>query len=112
MVVQADYLEVPDGGDITSVDLILRRYFNNRGDRKTEVNPFLGIGTGVSVIESPGEDDVAAGDHWSLMAEVGQEWFFKPTHMFYLKAQYRWLINAGRTYRTYSIHVGAGLVWP
>jgi hypothetical protein len=112
MVVQVDYLQVHDGGDITSADLILRRYFNNRGDRKTEVNLFLGLGSGVSKIDRPRQDDVAAGDHWSILAEAGQEWFFKPTHMFYLKAQYRWMINAGRTWRTWSVMVGAGLAWP
>jgi len=112
MVVQIDYLEVPDGGNITSGDLILRRYFNNRGDRDTEVNLFLGLGSGISDIHRPEPDDVAVGDHWSILAEVGQEWFFKPTHMFHLKAQYRWMINAGRTYRTWSVLVGAGLAWP
>jgi len=112
MVVQVDYLQVPDGGDITSLDLILRRYFNNRGDSKTEVNMFLGLGSGISEIDRPDENDIAAGDHWSLLVEAGQEWFFKPTHMFFLKGQYRWMINAGRTYRAWSVQVGAGLSWP
>ena len=53
MVVQVDYLQIPDGGDITSADLIMRRYFNNRGDRKTEVNLFRGLGSGVSDIVRP-----------------------------------------------------------
>jgi len=112
MVVQVDNLKVPDGGEINSGDLIMRRYFNNRGDRNTEVNMFLGLGSGLSEIIRPGVGDVAAGDHWSILAEAGQEWFFKPTHMFFLKGQYRWMINAGRTYRTWSLLVGAGLAWP
>lgn len=112
MAVQVDYLQIPDGGDITSADLILRRYFNNRGDRKIEVHPFLGIGSGVSKIGRPDPGDVAEGDHWSLLVEAGQEWHFKPTFMFYLKAQYRWMINAGRTYRTWSVRAGVGLAWP
>ena len=53
MVVQLDYLQIPDRGDITSADLIMRRYFNNRGDRKTEVNLFRGLGSGVSDIVRP-----------------------------------------------------------
>ena len=85
MVVQIDYLEVPDGGRITSLDLIMRRYFNNRGDQKTEVNIFLGLGSGISDIKRPDANDIAGGDHWSILAEAGQEWFFKPTHMFFLK---------------------------
>ncbi len=112
MVIQVDYLQIPDGGDITSADLILRRYFNNRGDRKTEVNIFLGLGSGISDIDRPDPDDVAAGEHWSILAEAGQEWFFKPTHMFFLKAQYRWMINAGRTWQTWSVMAGAGISWP
>lgn len=112
MVVQVDYLKIPEGGDITSADLILRRYFNNRGDRRTEVNIFLGVGSGISDIDRPDPDDVSAGEHWSILAEAGQEWFFKPTHMFFLKAQYRWMINAGRTWQTWSVMVGAGLSWP
>jgi len=112
MVVQVDYLKIPDGGDITSADLILRRYFNNRGDRKTEVNPFLGLGSGISNIDRPDPGDVAQGDHWSILGEAGQEWHFKPTFMFYLKAQYRWMINAGRTYRTWSVLMGVGFAWP
>jgi hypothetical protein len=112
MVIQVDYLKIPDGGDITSADLILRRYFFNRGDRKTEVNPFLGLGSGISKIGRPDPDDVAEGDHWSILLEAGQEWYFKPTFMFYLKAQYRWMINAGRTYRTWSVLMGAGFAWP
>jgi hypothetical protein len=112
MVVQVDYLKIPEGGDITSADLILRRYFNNRGDRQTEVNIFLGVGSGISDIDRPDPEDVSAGEHWSILAEAGQEWFFKPTHMFFLKAQYRWMINAGRTWQTWSVMVGAGLSWP
>ncbi|MCK9995323.1 MAG: hypothetical protein KAH56_03470 [Candidatus Krumholzibacteria bacterium] len=112
MVVQVDYLKIPDGGDITSADLILRRYFNNRGDREVEVNIFLGLGSGISDIDRSDPDDVAAGEHWSILAEAGQEWFFKPTHMLFLKAQYRWMINAGRTWRTWSVMVGAGIAWP
>ena len=112
MVVQVDFLKVPDGGDITSLDLILRRYFNNRGDKKTEVNIFLGLGSGISEIKRPDAQDISGGDHWSILAEAGQEWFFKPTHMFFLKGQYRWMINAGRTYRTWSVLAGAGIAWP
>ncbi len=112
MVVQVDYLMIPDGGDITSADLILRRYFNNRGDRKTEVNFFLGLGSGISDIERPDPEDVAAGEHWSILAEAGQEWFFKPTHMLFLKVQYRWMINAGRTWQVWSVMAGAGISWP
>ncbi len=112
MVVQVDYLRIPEGGDITSADLIMRRYFNNRGDRETEVNIFLGLGSGISDIERPDPDDVAAGEHWSILAEAGQEWFFKPTPMLFLKAQYRWMINAGRTWQTWSVMAGAGIAWP
>lgn len=112
MVLQVDYLEVPEGGDILSGDLIMRRYFNNRGTRKVEVNMFLGMGSGVSRISRPDPDDIAAGDHWSILAEAGQEWFFKPAFTFFLKGQYRWMINAGRTYRTWSVLVGVGLDWP
>jgi hypothetical protein len=112
MVVQVDYLKIPEGGDIISADLIMRRYFNNRGDRETEVNIFLGLGSGISDIERPDPDDVAAGEHWSILAEAGQEWYFKPTHMLFIKAQYRWMINACRTWRTWSIMAGAGIAWP
>ncbi len=112
MVVQVDYLKIPNGGDITSADLIMRRYFNNRGDQKTEVNFFLGLGSGISDIELSDPDDDEAGEHWSILAEAGQEWFFKPTHMLFIKAQYRWMINAGRTWQTWSIMVGAGIAWP
>ena len=112
MVIQVDYLKIPDGGEITSADLILRRYLNNRGHAETEVNIFLGLGSGVSEIKRPSADDIAGGDHWSILVEAGQEWFFKPTHMLFLKGQYRWMINAGRTYRTWSVLVGAGLAWP
>jgi hypothetical protein len=112
MVIQADFLKVPDGGDITSLDLILRRYFGNRGDRKTEVNLFFGIGSGVSRIERPDPQDISGGDHWSILGEAGQEWFFKPGLMFYVKGQYRWMINAGRTYRTWSGFAGLGIAWP
>lgn len=112
MVVQVDYLKFPDGGDLTAADLILRRYFGNRGDRKVEVNLYLGLGTGAGQIDLPDPDDVANGDHWSLLAEAGQEWYFKPSFLFYLKGQYRWLINAGRTYQIWSVHVGVGFAWP
>jgi hypothetical protein len=112
MVVQVDYLRFPAGGDLTAADLILRRYFGNRGDRKVEVNPFLGVGSGAGQIDLPDPGDVAVGDHWSLLAEAGQEWFFKPRFVLCLKGQYRWMINAGRTYQLWSILVGAGLAWP
>lgn len=112
MAVQLDYLKTPDGGDITSLDLILRRYFGNRGDRKTEVNPFLGLGTGAADISRPDPNDNISGEYWSLLVEAGQEWYFKPAFMFLLKGQYHWLINAGRTYQVWSVQVGAGFSWP
>lgn len=112
MVVQVDYLQIPDGGDITSLDLILRWYFNNRGDSQTQFHPFLGLGTGAADISRPDPNDLASGDHWSILVEAGQEWYFKPTFMFMVKAQYHWYLNAGRTYRTWSVLVGAGLAWP
>ncbi len=112
MVIQVDYLEVPDGGHITSGDLIMRKYFGNRGDRKVEVNLFLGLGTGISDIRRPHENDPEGGDHWSILVEAGQEWYFKDTHMFFLKGQYRWMINAGRTWQTWSVLAGVGLAWP
>jgi hypothetical protein len=112
MVVQVDYLKVPDGGDILSADLIMRRYFNNRGDRKTEVNMFLGLGSGVSRITRPDPNDIVNADHWSILVEAGQEWYFKPRFTFFLKGQYRWMINGGLTFRTWSGLVGVGLTWP
>lgn len=112
MVVQVDYLKVPDGGDILSADLIMRRYFNNRGDRRTEVNMFLGLGSGVSRITRPNDQDIVNADHWSILVEAGQEWWFKPGVNFFLKGQYRWMINGGLTFRTWSGLVGVGLAWP
>jgi len=112
MVVQVDYMRIPEGGDVTSLDLILRRYFNNRGDRRTEVQPFLGLGTGAADVSLPDPDDNTSGEYWSILAEAGQEWFFKPSFLFLLKGQYRWLLNAGRTYGTWSVMVGAGFAWP
>lgn len=112
MVIQVDYLQVPDGGDIISGDLIMRRYFNNRGDQKTNVNLFLGLGTGLSDIRRPDPGDVAAGDHWSILVEAGQEWFFSNSTLFFVKGQYRWMINAGRTWRTWTVMAGLGVAWP
>ena len=57
-------------------------------------------------------EDISAGDHWSILVEAGQEWYFKPGLMFYVKGQYRWMINAGRTYRTWSVFAGLGVAWP
>lgn len=112
MVIQIDYLKVPDGGDIISGDLIMRRYFNDRGDRTRAVNLFLGLGSGVSDIRRPEPGDDAAGEHWSILVEGGQEWHFKDSHLFFLKGQYRWMVNAGRTWRAWSVMAGLGLVWP
>ena len=90
----------------------MRRYFNDRGDRTRAVNLFLGLGSGVSDIRRPEPGDDAAGEHWSILVEGGQEWHFKESHLFFVKGQYRWMINAGRTWRAWSVMVGLGLVWP
>jgi hypothetical protein len=112
MVLQVDHLETPDGGSVLSGDLIARRYFGNRGDRSTEVRLFLGLGSGVSDVRRPGPADEATGQYWSIMVEGGQEWYFSNSFFFFFKGQYRWMINAGRTWRAWSVQAGLGVPWP
>jgi hypothetical protein len=112
MVLQADYLELQDDGRIMSYDLILRRYFADRGERKTEVRMFLGLGSGLSEITPPRDYADSKEDFWSLLVEGGQEWFFKPTHHLFVKAQYRWMISSGRTFRTWTLMAGIGIPLP
>lgn len=112
MVVQVDYLEIPDGGSSLSGDLILRHYFGKQDGRKSKLDFFLGLGSGVSQIRLPDPSDVAEDDYWSLMVEAGQDWNFKPGFLFFAKGQYRWMINAGRTYQTWTFMAGLGIALP
>lgn len=112
MVLQADYLEIAGDGRIMSYDLILRRYFANRGDPKVEVRLFLGVGSGVSEIRHPAGEGGGREDAWSLLFEGGQEWHFKPHFHLFIKGQYRGMINSGRTYGTWTAMAGMGVTLP
>jgi len=112
MVLQGDYLEIAGDGRIMSYDLILRRYFANRGDREVEVRLFLGAGSGVSDIRHPADSGEVPEDAWSLLVEGGQEWHFKPRFHLFIKGQYRWMINSGRTFGTWTAMAGMGFVLP
>jgi len=112
LVVQVDYLMIRSGGSILSGDLILRHYLNDRVGRDPAARLFLGVGTGASGIRLPDPADAANADYWSVLGEVGQEWDVGPGFMFFLKGQYRWMFDAGRTYQTWTAMVGFGAAWP
>jgi hypothetical protein len=111
-VFNVDHQELDGGGSWTAVELIARRYFGNRGTREVPVRLFLGAGTGGALRTLEGADEAGDEAHWTWSAEIGQEWYFKPTHMLFVKGQYRWFLVDGRADGLWAVQFGAGLRWP
>ncbi|MBM4129586.1 hypothetical protein FJ250_00960 [bacterium] len=112
LVLQADRLGLPGGGRVLSVDLLLRRYFGERGDGRTSILPFAGAGPGASSAW-PGRDGRAPGlKYWSLVLEGGQEWRFARGHLLMVKGQVRILGQDGTDWTTWAAQVGLGLPFP
>lgn len=112
LVLQADWLSLGDGGRVLSADLILRRYFDERGGSGTSVKPFAGGGFGASSAW-PGPGGTPPGlKYWSLVLEGGQEWRFARGHLLLVKGQLRVLRQGGRDWSTWSVLAGVGLPFP
>jgi len=111
-ILNLDHQELDGGGSWTSVDLLARRYFGNRGSREVPVNLFLGVGTGGALRTLQGAEDAEDEAHWTWLVEAGQEWYFKPTHMIFIKGQYRWFLVDERADGLWSVQFGAGFRWP
>jgi hypothetical protein len=111
-VLQVDYQKLDGGGSWTSIDLIMRRHFSNRGDSETEVNLFLGVGTGGSErhLEEDATDDGQR--YWTWLVEAGQEWHFKPGFLFLIRGQYRWFLIDSQVDGMWSVQAGLGIRWP
>jgi hypothetical protein len=112
LVLQADWLSLGDGGRVLSADLILRRYFDERGGNRTSVMPFVGGGFGASSAW-PGRGGSQPGlKYWSLLLEGGQEWRFARGYLLLVKGQLRVLRQGGRDWSTWSVLAGVGLPFP
>lgn len=112
LVLQADWLSLGDGGRVLSADLILRRYFAERGSTSRSVMPFVGGGIGASSAW-PGSGGSAPGlKYWSLVLEGGQEWRFARGYLVLVKGQLRVLRQDGRDWSTWSVLAGFGLPFP
>jgi len=111
MVLRLDYQGVEANGRLLSADLLLRRYLSTPAKDGTERLPFLGLGLGASDVNLP-----AAGGgnsrYWSYVAEVGQEWFFRPSFVLVARAQYR-LFSYGDVFvSTWSVSGAVGIPVP
>jgi hypothetical protein len=111
-ILHLDHQTLEDGGSWTAVDIIARRYFGNRGSAEVEVNLFVGLGTGGAFRTLEEAEEAEDEVHWTWLVEAGQEWWFKPTHMIYLKGQYRWFLVDDRADGQWSAQLGIGLRWP
>lgn len=90
MVLRIDYQRITTDADrMLSADLILRRYFADRGTAETEVLPFVGLGIGSTDVTVPQEAGGGNSRYWSWLVEVGQEWYFSPRYVVIARAQYR-----------------------
>ena len=112
MVLQADRLSLGDGGRVLSVDLIMRRYLQARGDGPYPPLPFLGVGLGASSAW-PGPAESASGlKYWSLLLEAGQETHVSRRVLVVVKGQVRLLRQSGADWSTWSVQAGLGLPFP
>ena len=111
-IAQVDYQRLDGGGSWTAIDLVARRYFGNRGTEAVPVNLFLGLGTGGAFRKLEGAEETEDETHWTWLVEAGQEWFFRPTHMIFIKGQYRWFLVDDEVDGQWSVMVGAGFRWP
>lgn len=111
-VLQVDYQKLDGAGSWTSIDFIMRRHFNNRGDRKTEVNLFLGVGTGGSERNLEGDVTDENQRYWTWLLEAGQEYHFKPGFLFLIRGQYRWFLIDSQVDGMWSVQAGVGFRWP
>lgn len=111
-VLQVDYQKLDGGGSWTSIDIIMRRHFSNRGDKNTEVNLFLGLGTGGSELGLDEGDHDDEPSYWTWLVEAGQEWHFKPGLLFLIRGQYRWFLMDSQVEGLWSVQAGLGIRWP
>lgn len=112
LVLQVDRQSLGDGGRMLSADLILRRYFDERGGSRASVVPFAGGGLGASSAW-PGRSGSPPGlKYWSLVLEGGQEWRFARGPLLLVKGQLRVLRQGGRDWSTWSVIAGIGLPFP
>ncbi|MFT5232203.1 MAG: hypothetical protein ACI9UK_000527 [Candidatus Krumholzibacteriia bacterium] len=112
MVLQLDYQHLTSESRILSSDLVFRHYFDDRGDEKTEVLPFLGFGFGASDVRVITEEGNADSRYWSWLIEAGQEWSFKPNVMFVARFQFRNFSYNDVSATTFTISGALGLPLP
>ncbi len=112
MVLSLDYQKLTPTNRLLSADLILRHYFDDRGDDTTEVLPFFGLGLGSTDVNFPAAEGGGNSRYWSLLAEVGQEWFFRPNVVVVARLQYRHYSFGEAFVTTWSLSGAVGIPVP
>lgn len=112
MVLQLDYQQLTETTRMVSGDLILRRYLNDRGDKETEVLPFIGLGVGASDVTLTAAEGGGSSRYWSGVVEVGQEWFFRPNFVVVARGQYRLYSHGEAQVSTWSVSGAVGIPVP
>lgn len=112
MVLRLDHQELTSENRIYSGDLILRRYFANRGTKAAEVLPFCGVGVGASDLTLPADEGGGNARYWSWSLEAGQEWFFRPQVVVVARLQFRRFSYAGAFASTWSVSGAVGIPVP
>jgi len=113
MVLRLDYQSLSPSKRLFSGDFLIRHYFGDRGQGNSEVLPFMGLGIGATDARLPSPSPVGSARYWSWLAEVGQEWYFRPQLVLVMRAQYRYF-SYGRAFVTawaVSAAVGVPVPW-
>ena len=112
MVLRLDHQKLTTENRIYSADLILRRYFANRGTAASEVLPFVGVGLGASDLTLPADEGGGNARYWSWSLEAGQEWFFRPDIVVVARFQYRRFSYAEAFVSTWTVSGAVGIPVP
>lgn len=112
MVLRLDHQQLTSANRIYSGDLVVRRYFANRGDDRTDVLPFFSFGGGASDVTLPADEGGGNARYWSWLLAAGQEWFFKPDIVVVARVQYRRFSYGAAFVSTWSVTGAVGLPIP
>ncbi len=111
MVLQVDYQRLSDTDSVLSADGIIRRYFGDRGEGRTAVRLFAGVGLGVTRFSEPGTGG-RPDDYWSSLAEVGQEWLIGDKWLLMIRGQARVHLRPHHNHFAWQAVGGIGVPWP
>ncbi len=109
LVMRAQGQGAGGGRELTSADLVLRRYLADRRRSVVGAAPFVGAGMGIARGEWPAGGGSVRRRWWSPVVEAGLEVAPAPDLVLMVLAQYRRFDHFGQDLSGWALHCGAGV---